>query len=171
MKGKYIKSGLIGLVALFTIVSIAAMGGMAHEGHDTTTNVTVGDNSTEYDYTTIQGAVDNASEYNHIVIQEGTYNTSVNLSTNNLYFEAESGNVTIDGSNTSSGVAFQNPNDYNYTTADNVELIGMSSGGSGTSDGSNQIMNLVTSTVFGIPYWLIAIALIAIAYVANERQN
>lgn len=152
---------MVVMVALSALAGIAVMG--ASTAHDTAGNDTVivdkTGNAGSYD--SIQPAVDNASDGGYVHIHPATYNTSVNLTTANLTFEnanVSEGNVTIDATNTSSGVAFRNPNDYNYTVGDNVTLKEASIGGGSGLSGDYSW----TDKYAGIPLWAIVIGTLLI---------
>ena len=166
-------------VLMVFVVAMSLMSGMAftavadHNGGNTTDNAVFVDaenaSGNADTYAEVQVAVDNATEGGHVHIKPGTYNESVNLTTNDLHFVSNttSGeNVTIDGANTDSGVAFQNPNNNGYTLGDNVYLNDASaSGGSGSG------VNSISQEYFGIPLWVyLIVALVAVVVAVRTME-
>lgn len=143
-----------------------------------TTAPTVGANITEHDqnttevntgatgaYATIQEAVNNTDSGDKVVIAPGTYNESVNVTSDYLMFVSSdtTQNVTIDASNTTSGEALV-LNDNTALVHDSVKTVSGVLGGGGTSDTLN-------GETGGIPNIVWAIVVVVGGYYLYSRQE
>lgn len=132
--------------------------------------VTVNASSTTGNYSTIQNATDNVVEGTVISIDPDTYNESVNVTTNYLYFKSSSTteNVTIDAQNTSTGIAIDDANAEGIFVGDNVKMLDAALGGSG---GNTINADILGDTFFGIPLWAYLIVVIALVGLYYREQN
>lgn len=142
------------------------------------TNVTVNENvitvnesnsGTTDVYADIQTAVDNASANTTISIVPGDYNTSVNVTSENLGFVNDApndGDVTIDATNTSDGEAFTG----NYSESIRIgQHLTVEESVFGVGGGA--VGNAISYSVFGIPAWAIAVVALLLGYVYYEEME
>lgn len=136
-------------------------------GDSTTINSSTTGDTTAQTFTTIQDAVNHTNASGTVQIVSGNYtlNDSVNVTSNNLtvsVYNSSNGNVTINGTNTSTGEVFTGEYAENVSIGQNVALeesVFASGGGfSGTEE-------FLTQTFMGVPYWAIGIILLLIGYV------
>ncbi|AAQ13799.1 hypothetical protein [His2 virus] len=118
-------------------------------------------------YGTISDAMDNTTANSTISIAPGTYNTSINVTSDNVGFvnnAPASGNVTIDATNTTEGSAFVGNYSDNVRVGGDItveeSVLGIGGGQFGESVG-----NALGANVFGIPFWAIGVVALLVGYI------
>jgi hypothetical protein len=129
-------------------------------------NATVG-SSTEANYSTIQNATDNLGMGDKVFIEPGTYNESVNVTSDYMMFQSTnaSQNVTVDASNTSDGQAFRT-HDYTTYVDSDINTVNAVLGGGGSGSGT------LDGTFAGVPnvVWMLVVALGGIVYYKRQEE-
>jgi len=118
-------------------------------------------------YGTIQNAVDNSTANTTVEIVSGTYNTSINVTTEYLAFEnadSSQGNVTIDASNTTQGNAFYGEDSDTVRVGQNLIVESSVYG-----FGSGAIGSTLTMSVLGIPLWALIIVALLVGFVGYKE--
>lgn len=113
--------------AIAALVVLAALGSIALPVSAAGTHyVGVSGENEAVTYDSIQNAVENASAGDTIEVGSGTYEESIEATTDNItiqrYSSETSGTVTIDASNQTYGDAFYGEHRHNYTFGSNVAL-------------------------------------------------
>jgi hypothetical protein len=175
------KKFVIAMVALLAIGSA----GMAIAADGTSYDTTYVGDTTEVDsetgttdttgqtYATIQEAVNHTNANGEVKIQGGNYtlNDSVDVTANNVtvsVLNASNGNVTINGTNTSTGEVFTGEYAENVTIGQNVALEETVFASGGAVSGTQEFLS---QTFMSVPYWAIGIILLLIGYVwMNEAE-
>lgn len=138
-------------------------------------------------YSTIDNAVENASSGDTIEVASGTYNTSVEVTADNLNIirssSETSGTVTIDATNSKYGDAFYGDKAHNVTTGTNVALtentVTVDANNTGTAGTYGTIQNAVdnataNSTVSIVPgeyQESVNVTTQSVAFVNNNPDN
>lgn len=159
-------------MAAFLVMSVVGGIGAVSANH-TNTDVYVGNasemgiNDTHTIYENPQNAFKNLSDNTTVAFQNGTYELNNSLETNatGVNITAFSGNVTLDGTNTTSGNVFINNTSSNLSISENITISNevMAGGGSGQTINTSGIINKLSSPgdmLLGIPVWVIYFAVI-----------
>ncbi|QSJ05046.1 virion protein [Haloarcula virus Hardyhisp2] len=123
-------------------------------------------------YGTISDAMDNTTANSTISIAPGTYNESINVTSENVGFvnnAPNSGSVTIDATNTTEGMAFfgEHSDDVRVSGSVTIEESVLGIGGGQFEE---SVGNALTTNIFGIPFWAIAVVVLLAGYIYTAEE-
>ena len=132
-------------------------------------NVVYVNTSESENYDTVQEAVNNTVDNSTLRINPGTYNESLNVTSNHVRFanyNFSEGNVVLDATETNHSSVFRGEYKDNVSVGHKVTVKGnvWAIGGGGLGD-------IAGSTYFGVPMWAYLVVLVIGGYIYMEQDN